>query len=119
MASNVEKGKRYRIVKIHVAVNDKADSGEVADKFSALLSENGVCDEDGIVADWQYEHNFDEAEVRVPATDDQAKEGEVFSAPINQPATKIDPRLAVEIVRAILDGTAPMDPKQWIFEKLK
>ena len=65
---------RVRILTIQIAVADEADPDSVADEISELLSENGICSEDGHILDWRY---LTEYQPVVTASDDP-EEGEVF-----------------------------------------
>ena len=72
MACKVDEGKKYRIVTVQIAIDDSSDTWE--DEMSAHLTENGICDEDSAIADWQY-INQDNQQI-VEALSDE--EGEIF-----------------------------------------
>ncbi|CAG0988735.1 hypothetical protein ANAEL_02168 [Anaerolineales bacterium] len=70
----VKPNQRVRILTIQIAVAEDADPDSVADEFSELLSENGICSDASHILDWRY---LTEYQPSVIASDDP-EEGEVF-----------------------------------------
>jgi hypothetical protein len=70
----VKPNQRVRILTILIAVAEDADPNSVADEFSELLSENGICSDASHILDWRY---LTEYQPSVIASDDP-EEGEVF-----------------------------------------
>lgn len=73
---NVKQNMRCRILRVEIAVPADIEDGEVRDGISALLTEGGICGDDGIVLDWRYID--DKYDMNVVASDDP-EEGEIFN----------------------------------------
>lgn len=71
---NIKPRQTIIIKTIEIAVAADKDEWIIADKISSLLSENGVCSDDGVILDWQYVG--DDREVVSP---DDVAEGGIFA----------------------------------------
>lgn len=76
MPCKVQPNQECKILVVKIAVTANADEGNIADGISALLTENGICNEESVVLDWQYETAFDKAPT-VKAPND-VEEDEIF-----------------------------------------
>jgi hypothetical protein len=76
VAHRVQAGQRVRIIGLEIAVPADADTGQLADEVSVLLSESGVDSAGSQILDWRY--TFQDWEVQVGV---DPEEGEVFHLP--------------------------------------
>jgi hypothetical protein len=70
----VKPNQRVRILTIQIAVAEDADPDSVADEFSELLSENGICSDASHILDWRYLTEYQPSVI----ASDEPEEGEVF-----------------------------------------
>lgn len=69
--------KKVRIITVQLAVRDDLQIGEYEDEISALLSENGIWNNDSSIIDWTYISNIEPV-----FTNEELKnmeEGEIFN----------------------------------------
>ncbi len=54
----VQPNQKVRLLAIEIAVPADAEPGLVYDEISALLSENGICNDDSHILDWHYLNDY-------------------------------------------------------------
>ncbi len=80
----VKSGQAVRILTICVAVD--AENEWVDDEMSALLSENGVCNEKSAILDWMYATEYRPTLI----ADENPEEGEIFNSVVISVEAKED-----------------------------
>jgi len=73
----VKPGMKVEIRTVEIAVRADAQPGEADDEISALLTENGIANENSLIVDWRYMGLPQEAQ----APQEEIEEGEIFEFP--------------------------------------